>query len=106
MAANAEDLFIRPLRDVVAAGKAAITNAATRAPHQSPGSADHVDPMSRAAQALVREGERALNKVQLVWRDQVSRYGDGFREIMVQQGRRCRSGVVLRLLLTPSTSLH
>ncbi|EAQ85510.1 hypothetical protein CHGG_09524 [Chaetomium globosum CBS 148.51] len=85
MAANAEDLFIRPLRDVVAAGNAAVTNATTRAPPQSPGSADHVDPMSRAAQALLREGERALNKVQLVWRDQVSRYGDGFREVMVQQ---------------------
>ncbi|KAH6843444.1 hypothetical protein B0I37DRAFT_217893 [Chaetomium sp. MPI-CAGE-AT-0009] len=85
MAANAEDLLIRPLRDVVAAGNAALTNAATHAPHQSPGSADHADPMSRAAQAIIREGERALNKVQLVWRDQVSRYGDGFREIMVQQ---------------------
>ncbi|KAH6640152.1 hypothetical protein F5144DRAFT_589695 [Chaetomium tenue] len=85
MAANAEDLFIRPLRDVVAAGNAAVTNATTRAPPQSPGSADHVDPMSRAAQALLREGERALTKVQLVWRDQVSRYGDGFREVMVQQ---------------------
>ncbi|KAK3291131.1 uncharacterized protein B0H64DRAFT_420457 [Chaetomium fimeti] len=81
MAANAEDLFIRPLRDVVAAGNVAATNA----PQQSPGSADHVDPMSRAAQALIREGERALNKVQLVWRDQVSRYGDAFRDLMVQQ---------------------
>ncbi|KAK4033801.1 hypothetical protein C8A01DRAFT_19312 [Parachaetomium inaequale] len=85
MAADAEDLLIRPLRDVVAAGYTALTNAATQAPHQTPGPADHVDPMARAAQALVREGERALHKVQLVWRDQVSKYGDSFRETMVQQ---------------------
>jgi hypothetical protein len=87
MAADAEDLLIRPLRDVVAVGHTALSNATTQAPHQTPGPADHVDPMSRAAQALVREGERALHKVQLVWRDQVNKYGDGFREMMVQQGK-------------------
>ncbi|KAH6618381.1 hypothetical protein B0J18DRAFT_277749 [Chaetomium sp. MPI-SDFR-AT-0129] len=85
MAPDAEDLLIRPLRDVVTVGNVAATRVAPHAVSQSPGSADHADPMSRAAQALVREGERALNKVQLVWRDQLSRYGDVFRETMIQQ---------------------
>lgn len=88
MAPDAEDLLIRPLRDVVTVGNVAATRVAPHALSQSPGSADHADPMSRAAQALVREGERALNKVQLVWRDQLSRYGDVFCETMVQQGKR------------------
>ncbi|KAK4233534.1 hypothetical protein C8A03DRAFT_19410 [Achaetomium macrosporum] len=78
MAVDAEDLLIQPFRDVVAAGAAAVANAGR-------GPADHVDRMSRAAQALVREGERALTKVQLVWNDHVARHGDTFRETMVQQ---------------------
>ncbi|KAL2193066.1 hypothetical protein P885DRAFT_46278 [Corynascus similis CBS 632.67] len=82
--ADAEDLLIRPLRDVISIGNAAITNA-TLVPPQNSGSAHDVDPMTRAAYALVREGQRALNKVQLVWQDQVNKYGDSFREIMVQQ---------------------
>jgi hypothetical protein len=80
MAVDAEDLLIRPFRDVVAVGSAAVTNASTHATH------DNADRMSRAAQAIVREGERALNKVQVVWNDQSSKYGDSFRDMMVQQG--------------------
>ncbi|KAK3303809.1 uncharacterized protein B0T15DRAFT_402453 [Chaetomium strumarium] len=79
MAVDAEDLLIQPFRDVVAAGAAAVANA------RNDGPASHVDRMARAAQALVREGERALTKVQLVWNDHVARHGDTFRETMVQQ---------------------
>ena len=86
MAVDAEALFIRPFRDVVAVGATALTNASTHVPQHGPGSADHVDRMSKAAQTLVREGERALSKVQLVWNNQVDQYGDNFKEIMVQQG--------------------
>jgi hypothetical protein len=74
MAVDAEDLLIRPFRDVVALGSAAAANAANKG-----------DPMSRAAQALVREGERALNKVQVVWKDQVAKHGDNFKEAILQQ---------------------
>ncbi|KAK4119501.1 hypothetical protein N657DRAFT_257006 [Parathielavia appendiculata] len=85
MAVDAEDLLIRPFRDVVAAGTVALTNASTHAAQQSPAPGDNVDRMARAAQAIVREGERALNKVQLVWNDQVSKHGDSFGNMMVQQ---------------------
>jgi len=103
--ADAEDLLIRPLRDVISIGNAAVTNA-TLVPPQNSGSAHDVDPMTRAAYALVREGQRALNKVQLVWQDQVNKYGDSFREIMVQQGKTPRKCYYLNstYLLIPTSS--
>ncbi|AEO63789.1 uncharacterized protein THITE_2039753 [Thermothielavioides terrestris NRRL 8126] len=79
MAVDAEELLIRPFRDVVALGAVAVTNAETHASHE------HAGRMSKAAQAVVREGERALTKVQLVWNDQVARYGNSFRETIVEQ---------------------
>ncbi|KAL2127593.1 hypothetical protein VTI74DRAFT_10448 [Chaetomium olivicolor] len=82
MAADVEDLLIRPFRDVLAAGTAAAANALTHASQQGP---ERADRMSRAAQALIREGERALTKVQSVWTEQVQQHGDKFREAMVQQ---------------------
>ncbi|KAK4153824.1 hypothetical protein C8A00DRAFT_14998 [Chaetomidium leptoderma] len=90
MAVDTEDLLIRPLREVVAVATVALRNAAgphAQAPPHGPAPTDRhaADRMSRAAQALVREGERALNKVQLVWNDQVQRHGDSFMEMMVQQ---------------------
>ncbi|KAK4095988.1 hypothetical protein N658DRAFT_437040 [Parathielavia hyrcaniae] len=85
MAVDAEDLLIRPFRDVVAAGTVALTNASTHAAQESPAPADNADRMARAAQAIVREGERALHKVQLVWNDQAGKHGDSFGDMMVQQ---------------------
>jgi hypothetical protein len=82
MAVDAEELLIRPFRDVVALGAVAVTNAETHASHE------HAGRMSKAAQAVVREGERALTKVQLVWNDQVARYGNSFRETIVEQGKK------------------
>ncbi|GAB1315362.1 hypothetical protein MFIFM68171_05572 [Madurella fahalii] len=75
MAVDAEELLLRPLRDVVSLGTAAVVNASTH----------HADPMLRAAQALVREGDRALKKVQAAWDDQVERHGDAFKDVIVQQ---------------------
>ncbi|KXX82736.1 Sorbin and SH3 domain-containing protein 1 [Madurella mycetomatis] len=75
MAIDAEELLLRPLHDVVSLGSAAVVNASTH----------HADPMLRAAQALVREGDRALKKVRVVWKDQVERHGDAFKDVMVQQ---------------------
>lgn len=76
MAVDAEELLLRPFQDVVSLGTTAVVNASTH----------HADPMLRAAQALVREGDRALKKVQSVWNDHVERYGDAFKDMMVQQG--------------------
>ncbi|KAL2015336.1 hypothetical protein VTK56DRAFT_5780 [Thermocarpiscus australiensis] len=85
MVVDAEELLIRPFRDVVALGTAALTNVTTHVPRDGANPTDNVDCMSRAAQALVREGERALKKVQSVWSENVDSYGDRFREAMVQQ---------------------
>jgi hypothetical protein len=89
MAHDAEALLIQPFRDVVAVGTTAINNAAAHVSDPSHRSADpdHVDHMSAAAQAVVREGERALKRVQAVWDDHVEKHGDEFRQTMMQQGR-------------------
>ncbi|KAJ4288767.1 hypothetical protein N0V88_007303 [Collariella sp. IMI 366227] len=84
MAAAAEELLIRPFKDVLAVGTVAAANA-THALQDGPGSAGRADRMARAAHAVIREGERALEKMQLVWNDQVGEYGDRFIELMVQQ---------------------
>ena len=107
MAVDAEDLLIRPFRDVVAAGTVALNNASTYAPPQGTGSASHVNLMSRAAQALLREGERALSKVQLLWDDRTQQHGDAFRDMMVQQGETaCQEhGIAYHTTSQPGTCL-
>lgn len=82
MGVDEDDLLIRPFGDVVAVGTTAATNAAALGPDR----ASDADRMSRAAQALVREGERALTKIRPVWEDRVGKYGDKFKGIMAQQG--------------------
>ncbi|KAK4163285.1 hypothetical protein QBC43DRAFT_301264 [Cladorrhinum sp. PSN259] len=82
MGVDAEKLLIRPFRDVVTLGNAALANA-TAVPHDDRHA--RYDDMAKAAQSLVREGERALKRLQVVWDDHVEKYGDAFREMMVQQ---------------------
>ncbi|KAK4183660.1 hypothetical protein QBC35DRAFT_418480 [Podospora australis] len=81
MGIDEEDLLIRPFRDVVAVGTTAVKSAAALGADR----ASDADRMSRAAQALVREGERALSKIRPVWDDRVQRYGDDFKAMMGQQ---------------------
>ncbi|KAK3991126.1 hypothetical protein QBC44DRAFT_214946, partial [Cladorrhinum sp. PSN332] len=82
MGVDAEELLIRPFRDVVTLGSTAMANAAAVShDDQHARAAD----MAKAAQSLVREGERALKRLQAVWNDHVEKYGDAFKEIMVQQ---------------------
>ncbi|KAK0726643.1 hypothetical protein B0T21DRAFT_385829 [Apiosordaria backusii] len=95
MTVDAEELLIRPFRDVVAVGTTAVTNAASLGPHR----ADDADRMSRAAQALVREGERALKKLQPVWDDQVQKLGDLFKRMITQQASIEKRRLVLEELL-------
>ncbi|KAL2152833.1 hypothetical protein VTH82DRAFT_3988 [Thermothelomyces myriococcoides] len=82
--AGDEEFLIRPLRDVVSIGKKAVAST-TLAPLQTPGSVGHADPIAVAAHALLREGQRALNRVQSVWRDQASTYDDSVRSVIVRQ---------------------
>ncbi|KAK0725860.1 hypothetical protein B0H67DRAFT_571736 [Lasiosphaeris hirsuta] len=81
MTIDAEELLIRPFRDVVSLATVAVANAAAIADEKTETAAR----MAKAARSLVREGERALTKVQAVWDAQVQRHGDAFREMIVQQ---------------------
>jgi len=38
--------------------------------------------MAKAGKAVVREGERALKRLQPLWDDQVEKYGDRFKAAM------------------------
>ena len=83
MGVDVEDLFIRPFRDVVALGTAAAANAALGAD----GEPESSERMGKAAQSLVKEGERALKKLQPIWDAQVEKYGQAFRDAIMLQGR-------------------
>lgn len=84
MSVDAEELLIQPFRNVVVLGTTALLNAAATPRDDSQHGG--VPEMTSAAQSLVREGERALKKVQAIWDDQVRRYGDSFKEMILQQG--------------------
>lgn len=77
MSVNAEHLFIQPLRDVVTAANVALGNVP-----------EGNDDMYQAAQALAREGGRALRKVQLLWNELASKHGETFKDMMLQQGKK------------------
>lgn len=87
MGVDAEELIIRPFKEVVERGADAVANAEAAA------GAEHVDPdlserMLKVARGVMREGERALKKIQPIWDGQVERYGDTFKEAMMDQGTR------------------
>lgn len=71
-----DDLVLAPFRDVVAQGKAAINNAEN--------SGD--DEMLRAAQVLVKEGERALKKMEPACQKGYDEYGQNFVDALMDNG--------------------
>lgn len=82
MAVDVEELIINPFKEVVERGCEALANAED---------AQHDDPelskqMHKSAQAIVREGERALKRIQPLWDSHVDRYGDDFKESMRDNG--------------------
>lgn len=82
MGVEAEELLLRPLHDVIERANDAVRTASAAA-------ADHVDvaeDMSKAAQALFKEGDRALKRLGPLWDRQVDKYGDSFRDAILQQG--------------------
>jgi hypothetical protein len=82
MGVDAEELIVRPFREVVDRGNEAIANAEAAADTES----DVSERMLRAARAVVREGDRALKKIQPIWDGQVEKYGDAFKDAMMDQG--------------------
>ncbi|KAM0497693.1 hypothetical protein ACHAP6_006052 [Verticillium nonalfalfae] len=76
MAVDVEELIITPFKEVVERGQDAVTNAQA---------AEEDDPemgtqMARAAQALVKEGDRALKRLQPIWDAHVDKFGDAFKD--------------------------
>lgn len=71
-----DDLVLTPFRDIVAHGEAAINSS------EDSGNGE----MLRAAQLLVKEGERALKKIEPVCRKGYDEYGSGFVDALVENG--------------------
>lgn len=82
MAIDVEELVINPFKEVVERGNEALANAADAA-QDDPDVAAH---MSKAAQAVVKEGERALKRIQPLWDSHVDRYGDVFKDSIRENG--------------------
>ncbi|CAK7265052.1 hypothetical protein SEPCBS57363_001385 [Sporothrix epigloea] len=83
MGVDAEELILRSFREVVERGNETVTNA-----ENSDGDGE-VDPetlaeIRKAGQALVREGERALKRLQPLWDGQVEKYADAFKDALLQ----------------------
>lgn len=85
MAVDIEELIIAPIREVVDRGKEAVANAES-ADDRDDDADDTAKRMAKAGKALVREGERALKRLQPLWDDQVKKYGDAFRTAMDKNG--------------------
>lgn len=82
MGVDIEVLILGPFRDVVERGKEAVANAEN---------ADHDNLelsklMLKASQAVIREGERALKRIQPLWDGQVEKYGEAFKNGLSQNG--------------------
>lgn len=71
-----DDLVLAPFRDILAHGKVAISNA------EDSGDGE----MLRAAQILVKEGERALKKIEPVCRKGCDEYGPNFVDALMDNG--------------------
>lgn len=60
------DLVLTPFRDIVEKGRTAVQNA------------DDTQPMLKASQALLKEGERALKKIEPLCKKHFDDYGPNF----------------------------
>ncbi|KAJ9155683.1 SH3 domain-containing protein [Pleurostoma richardsiae] len=78
MGIDAEELIIRPFQEVVERGKEAVANAEAVAEEDEILSSR----MVKAANAIVREGERALKRLKPLWDGQVEKFGDAFKDGM------------------------
>ena len=82
MAVDAEDLIIQPFQELVERANDAIKNAE----EGSGADPERSKQMLKAAQNVVKEGDRALQKIQPLWLGQVEKHGDAFREAISENG--------------------
>jgi hypothetical protein len=79
MAEEVERLVLEPFRSIVEKGKTAIENVESEG-DQAP------EPMLKAAQSLVKEGERALKKIEPVSTAHFEEYGSNFVDAIKENG--------------------
>ncbi|KAI1760416.1 hypothetical protein GGR53DRAFT_509830 [Hypoxylon sp. FL1150] len=94
MAIDVEELVIQPFREVTERGKEAVANAEAAARSSgvdengvNSSTGQNVSGMLRASKSLVREGERALQRLVPLWKERVDKYGEAFTETMRQNDR-------------------
>ncbi|KAI2617722.1 hypothetical protein GGS26DRAFT_576135 [Hypomontagnella submonticulosa] len=93
MAIDVEELVIQPFREVVEHGREAVANAEATAgagPDENDvesTSQQNATDMLKAARSLVKEGERALQRLLPLWKERVDKYGDAFTEAMRQNDK-------------------
>lgn len=68
------ELVLTPFRDIVDKGKTALANAGD------------LQPMLKAAQSLLKEGERALKKIEPLCRKNLDEYGASFLAALKENG--------------------
>ncbi len=85
MAVDAGELVISPFKEVVERGKDAVAAAAAAETtgQCEPGLSNR---MAIAGRAVVREGQRALQRVQPIWDARVEKHGDIFKDAFMKQG--------------------
>ncbi|KAK9418422.1 putative SH3 domain-containing protein [Seiridium unicorne] len=76
MAVEVEDLLVQPFRELINRGNEAITNAEAA----RPGNLELAQAMLKSARAVVREGDRALQRVEPLILGHLERHGDAFRD--------------------------
>jgi len=81
MGIDADNLILRPFREVVQQGQNAVSKSGLST--EDPGLSEQ---MAEAGQALVREGERALKRLQPIWDHQVTTFGAAFIDAILAHG--------------------
>ena len=71
------DFILTPFREIVEKGKTAVENA------------DNTQPMLKASQNLVKEGERALKKIEPLCKKHLEEYGSNFVDAIKENGKTC-----------------
>lgn len=82
MAVDMEELILRPFQDLRARGQEALANGEAAAAQDEVKSRQLV----KAAKALVREGDRALFRLEPLWQNQEEMHGEAFRTKMSKNG--------------------
>lgn len=69
------DFVLTPFREIVEKGQTAVENAGD------------TQPMLKASQSLVKEGERALKKIEPLCKKHLEEYGSNFLEAIKENGK-------------------